>query len=101
MSVRMWMIGACIYGALVTAAGWATFAARTPSGDFVESCVVAARYPSREQAVDRCEEELHELLPDRKVGTAYAAGATLLVIPVGSSWMLVLYSWLSLSLRRR
>ncbi|SFL02831.1 hypothetical protein [Falsiroseomonas stagni] len=80
--------------ALITAAaGTAAFALTTPRPGFVTECLDRSSGYTREEALDRCEEELSEWRLDRTLATMAAVAGALVVIPAVTVTGMAVAAW--------
>lgn len=100
MRLRGILAAAIAIFALAVLAGAWTFIERSPRPGFVPECVAASGYGNRDDALDRCKEELAELRADRMVVTVVAAGGALLLVSAVIAGIAVLLAWWPIRPRR-
>ncbi|WP_203077076.1 hypothetical protein [Falsiroseomonas ponticola] len=100
MLVRGILAAAIATFALAFLAGASTYIVRSPRAGFVPECVAASGYGNRDDALDRCKEELAELRADRMVVAVVAAGGALVLVSALITGIAVFRAWWPIRPRR-
>lgn len=86
---------------LAVAVGASAFVSTTPRQTFMAECVARTFYPTEQDAINGCKEELFELRQNRTFATVFTTAGTLVLVPVIVVNLFALSVWLPVMFRRR